>query len=104
MDQSSFFGVECRYSKFLIQPYLTVTMKSIATIILFAAYAAAHSAVWTIEFDGTTYPARDARMDAQLGAKRVEWTYTNNIGTSGKPEPWQAVVNVLDAGITCELS
>ncbi|KAE9964542.1 hypothetical protein EG328_010369 [Venturia inaequalis] len=45
--------------------------------------------------------SRDARMDAQLGAKRIEWTYTNNIGTSGKPEPWQAIVNVSDPGITC---
>lgn len=78
-------------------------MKAIASTVLFAAYTAAHSAVWTIEFDGTSYPARDARMDAQLGAKRVEWAYTNNIGTSGKPEPWQAITNVLDAGITCML-
>ncbi|QDS67420.1 hypothetical protein FKW77_000014 [Venturia effusa] len=76
-------------------------MNAIVSIIAFLGYAAAHSAVWTIEFDGTIYPARDARMDAQLGAKRVEWTYMNNIGTSGKPEPWQAINNVLDPGITC---
>lgn len=78
-------------------------MKSFKPSLFFASYAVAHSAVWTIEFDGTTYPARDARMDAQLGAKRVEWTYTNNIGTSGKPEPWQAITDVLNPGITCEL-
>jgi hypothetical protein len=77
-------------------------MKTIASAFIFAALAAAHSAVWTIEFDGTTYPARDARMDAQLGAKRVEWTYDNNKGPDGKPAPWQAVTNVLDEGITCK--
>lgn len=76
-------------------------MRTIILIFAFACYAAAHSSVWEIEFDGTLYPARDARMDAQLGAKRIEWTYTNNIGTSGKPEPWQAIVNVSDPGITC---
>jgi hypothetical protein len=76
-------------------------MKPVVSTLLFAGFAVAHSAVWTIEFDGTTYPARDARMDAQLGAKRIEWTYTNNIGTSGKPEPWQAVTDVLSPGITC---
>ena len=76
-------------------------MKVVISTILFAAYATAHSAVWNIEFDGTTYPARDARMDAQLGAKRVEWTFTNNIGTDGKPAPWQAITDVLDPDITC---
>lgn len=55
-------------------------MKTIVFIFAFASYVAAHSAVWNIKFDGITYPARDARMDTQLGAKRVEWTYTNNIG------------------------
>jgi len=76
-------------------------MMSLISTLLFVGSAVAHSAVWTIEFDGTTYPARDARMDEQLNAKRIEWTYTNNIGTSGKPEPWQAVTDVLSPGITC---
>jgi hypothetical protein len=78
-------------------------MKGPTFALFLAGYTTAHSAVWTINFDGTTYPARDARMDAQLGAKRIEWTYTNNIGTSGKPEPWQAIVDVLNPGITCKI-
>ncbi|KAF1981995.1 lytic polysaccharide monooxygenase [Aulographum hederae CBS 113979] len=78
-------------------------MKSTLSALLFAAGAAAHSAVWTINFDGTEYPALDARMDKDLGAKRIEWTFTNNNGVEGRPAPWQAITDVTSPGITCGL-
>ncbi|KAF2405581.1 hypothetical protein EJ06DRAFT_526096 [Trichodelitschia bisporula] len=59
---------------------------------------AAHSAVWKVTFDGTTYPARDARMDPELGAKRAEWHFKNV-----QNFPWMAVRDVEDASITCGL-
>lgn len=72
-------------------------MKSIQVSSLFVSLVAAHSAVWDITFDGTQYPARDARFDAQLGAKRIEWTFDNELG-----RPWQAINDVQNNSIACK--
>jgi hypothetical protein len=45
------------------------------------------------------YPARDARFDGKLGAKRIEWSFKDNLG-----QPWQATTNVKDQAIACKLS
>jgi len=66
--------------------------------VLFAGVAAAHSAVLSVKFDGTTYPARDARFDPVLKAKRVEWSFKDV-----NSFPWMAVTDVLDPAIACGL-
>jgi cellulase len=73
-------------------------MKAVKISVLFVGVAAAHSAVLSVQFDGTTYPARDARFDPVLKPKRVEWSVkdVNNF-------PWMAVTDVLDPAITCGL-
>jgi hypothetical protein len=71
-------------------------MKFVATTLLFAGSAAAHSAVWTVKIDGTVYPARDARMDQQLGAKRIEWSFADE-----KNFTWMAISDVLSPSIAC---
>jgi hypothetical protein len=71
-------------------------MRSIATSLFFAGIVTAHSGVWSVKVDGTTYPARDARMDEQLGAKRIEWSFKDVDNFT-----WKAVTDVLNPAITC---
>jgi hypothetical protein len=47
--------------------------------------------------DETRYPARDARIDDELGAKRIEW----HRGQKMKGNPWNPVTNVETPAITC---
>jgi hypothetical protein len=47
-------------------------MKTVASSILFASLGAVHSCVWSIKLDGNLYPGHDARLDDELGAKRIE--------------------------------
>ncbi|KAF2670631.1 hypothetical protein BT63DRAFT_454820 [Microthyrium microscopicum] len=74
-------------------------MKSAHIPLLFASLASAHSAVSSVIFDGTRYPARDARMDRDFNARRIEWNFKDMNGF-----PWLAVNDVQDPAITCGLS
>jgi len=74
-------------------------MRSVKLSAIFVGVAAAHSAVLSVIFDGTKYPARDARFDPQLGVKRTEWRFDNLVGF-----PWMAITDVLDPAITCGLN
>jgi len=73
-------------------------MKAIKISILFAGVATAHSAVLSVKLDGTVYPARDARFDPVVKARRIEWKVKdmNNF-------PWMAVTDVLSPAIACGL-
>jgi lytic cellulose monooxygenase (C1-hydroxylating) len=73
-------------------------MKSVKVSAIFAGVAAAHSGVLSVTFDGTNYPARDARFDPYLGVKRIEWKVKDVANF-----PWMAVTDVLDPSITCGL-
>jgi hypothetical protein len=75
----------------------TLTMKTVAISAILAGLAAAHSAVWSVDIDASTYPARDARFDDKFGAKRVEWSFDDAQGFT-----WAAVTNVSDPGIACK--
>jgi hypothetical protein len=44
-----------------------------------------------------SYPARDARFDPMLKAKRIEWSFDN-----AQNFTWAAVTNVTDKGIACK--
>jgi hypothetical protein len=72
-------------------------MKVVTISTLFAGLAFAHSAVWHVDIDSNTYPARDARFDSKFGAKRIEWSFDDAQGFT-----WAAVTNVSDPGIACE--
>jgi hypothetical protein len=86
------------------------------TVALLAGLVHAHSGVWTITVDGIryvywrsysliplltyllrSYPARDARMDGRLGAKRVEWGFSDSGGRT-----WGPVENVNDQALACK--
>lgn len=75
---------------------MTFALASLA--ILFTA-ANAHSGVWNIDIDGINYPARDARIDGTLGAKRIEWSFKNE-----RNIPWAGIKNVSSPDITCKHS
>jgi len=90
-------------------------MKNTIIIALLSSVAHAHSGVWNLEIDGLryivmlktsgrivltifcSYPARDARMDGKLGAKRIEWSFSD----SGRL--WGPVEKVDDPAITCKM-
>ena len=44
------------------------------------------------------YPGRDARIDDDLGAKRIEWFRGNKM----KGNPWNPVGDVSSDAITCK--
>jgi len=73
-------------------------MNSVVLALTFVGTAIAHSAVSSVKFDGTIYPARNAQYDRPLGAKRVEWNFKDLAGF-----PWLAINDVLDPAITCGL-
>jgi len=70
-------------------------MKAGLVLPLFAGLVAAHSGVWNVEVDGNMYPARDARFDGKLGAKRIEWGFTD----SGVV--WAPVKGLTSQGMAC---
>ncbi|KAF2674415.1 hypothetical protein BT63DRAFT_435525 [Microthyrium microscopicum] len=72
-------------------------MKTVIATSLLAGIqlAAAHSGVWNLDIDGNNYPARDTRLDGKLGAKRIEWSFSD----SGVP--WAPIPNVNNAGMAC---
>jgi hypothetical protein len=89
-------------------------MKIAVAALVFVSLSNAHSGVWKITFDSNEYiqcsynieltsnsvcryPGRDARIDDDLGAKRVEW----HRGEKVKGNPWSPVTDVLDPAITC---
>jgi hypothetical protein len=72
-------------------------MKTLAISAVFVGLATAHSAVWSVDVDANTYPARDARFDSKFGAKRIEWSFDDAQGFT-----WAAVTNVSDPGIACK--
>jgi len=74
-------------------------MIALKSTLLFASVVSAHSAVWNVTFDGTTYPARDARFDGAFRAKRIEWNFDN-----AQNFTWAAVTNVSDPGIACGIN
>jgi hypothetical protein len=88
-------------------------MKAAQFSVLFAGFSSAHYAIKSLVIDGNRlvnprklilnhilrvcrFPARDARIDEFVGAKRIEWSFKdrNNF-------VWQALNNVLDPSITC---
>jgi hypothetical protein len=89
-------------------------MKAAQVTGLFAGIAAAHSAVWKVTADGNEYghtthqilpsltscslryPARDVRIDNFLGAKRIEWKFTNAFNFA-----WHAITDVESPGFAC---
>jgi hypothetical protein len=93
---------------------VVAAMKSTIIITLLSSLAHAHSGVWNLEIDGLryivmlktsvrimltifcSYPARDARMDGKLGAKRIEWSFSD----SGIL--WGPVDKVDDPALTCK--
>lgn len=62
------------------------------------ALTSAHSGIWNIDIDGINYPARDARFDGKLGAKRIEWSFENH-----RNIPWAAVQNGSSPDVTCNI-
>jgi hypothetical protein len=43
-----------------------------------------------------SYPARDTRMDGKLGAKRIEWSFSDG------GLPWAPIPSVNNAGMACK--
>jgi len=70
-------------------------MKNTIITVLFSSLVYAHSGVWNLDIDGISYPARDARMDGRLGAKRIEWSFSD----SGRT--WGPIENLNDQGLAC---
>ena len=50
------------------------------------------------------YPARDARIDDDLGAKRIEWIRGQKVKSAMLSEgnAWNPITNVDSAAITCK--
>jgi hypothetical protein len=77
----------------LLDTNQTFIMKHYGAAPLLVGFAAAHSQVLSITFDGTNYPARSA-LDASIGANRIEWK-------SGSPFTFMPISNLKDPAITC---
>lgn len=73
-------------------------MKSVTWSLVFAGMTTAHSGVWSIVVDENKYPGRDARIDDELGARRIEWFR----GEKMKGNPWNPAGDVESAAITCK--
>jgi len=63
---------------------------------LFAGLAHAHYAIKELTVDGTKYLARDARLDDWVGAKRIEWSFSDN-----EDFTWMALTDVTKPGFAC---
>jgi hypothetical protein len=68
-------------------------MKCYGATLLLVGFAAAHSQVLSITFDGTNYPARSA-LDASIGVNRIEWK-------SASPFTFMPISNLKDPALTC---
>jgi len=71
-------------------------MKAFTLSVFFASLASAHYAIKELTIDGTKYLARDARLDDWVGAKRIEWSYSDN-----QDFTWMALNDVTSPGFTC---
>jgi len=71
-------------------------MKTLILSVLFASLSRAHYAIKELTIDGNKYLARDARLDDWVGAKRIEWSYTDN-----QDFTWMALNDVTAQGFTC---